>query len=136
MAGRVECPERAAPALRSRRVEGQSLMAGPARKNPRPLLRDRGRCHRRLSVFCTYILRCADGALYIGHTSNLDLRVQRHNEGRGPLFTRSRTPVRVAYSETHPTEADAIARERQMKRWTLLRKEALIAGDLALLKRL
>ena len=87
-------------------------------------------------MFHTYILRCADDALYIGHTSDLDLRVKRHNDGRGPSFTRSRMPVRLVYSEAFGSEAEAVARERQLKRWTFRKKAALIAGDLALLKRL
>lgn len=42
----------------------------------------------------------------------------------------------LAYSESHPTRASALTRERQLKKWTRAKKEALIAGDLPLLKRL
>lgn len=83
-----------------------------------------------------YILRCADGGLYIGETRDLERRVTRHNEGVGCRFTRSRCPVELVYAESHADRLSAMARERQLKRWTRAKKEALIAGDLALLKRL
>jgi predicted GIY-YIG superfamily endonuclease len=83
-----------------------------------------------------YILRCEDGSLYIGHTSDLEARVHRHGTNRGPVFTRNRGQTTVVFSEFHRDIASAVARERQLKRWTRRKKEALIAGDLRLLKRL
>jgi len=83
-----------------------------------------------------YILRCSDGRLYIGHTRDLTARELTHNEGRGAQFTAERRPVHVVYSESHPVEAAAIARERQLKRWSAKKKEALIAQDWATLNRL
>lgn len=77
----------------------------------------------------TYILRCADDTLYVGHTEDLASREQIHNEGRGAKYTAERRPVRVVYAEEHATAARAIARERQLKRWSGKKKEALILGD-------
>jgi predicted GIY-YIG superfamily endonuclease len=45
-------------------------------------------------------------------------------------------PVVLAHVEAYPDRAVALRRERQLKRWTRAKKEALIAGDLKLLKRL
>lgn len=87
-------------------------------------------------MWFVYILRCADTSLYVGETGNLDLRVAKHNNGRASAFTACRRPVVLAYSESHPTREDALRRERQLKRWTRAKKEALIAGDLEALKRL
>jgi putative endonuclease len=81
-------------------------------------------------------LRCADNSLCIGETGNLDLRLTKHNDGTACAFTSTRRPVVLAYSETHATRDDALKRERQLKRWVRAKKEALISGDLALLKRL
>jgi predicted GIY-YIG superfamily endonuclease len=83
-----------------------------------------------------YILRCADGALYVGHTTDLKDRLRRHNQGIACLFTARRRPVVVVYREEFPMLALALARERQIKKWTRRKKEALIAGDRLLLKRL
>jgi predicted GIY-YIG superfamily endonuclease len=83
-----------------------------------------------------YILRCSDRSLYIGETGDLDLRVAKHNDGRASGFTARRRPVVPVYSEDHPTRQTALKRERQLKKWTRAKKEALIAGNSALLKRL
>jgi putative endonuclease len=83
-----------------------------------------------------YILRCADGTLYTGHTKDLASREAVHNAGHGAEHTAARCPVRLVYSEEHDSTHSAIRRERQLKRGTIRKKEALIAGDLATLKRL
>jgi predicted GIY-YIG superfamily endonuclease len=89
-------------------------------------------------MYYVYIIRCADGAFYIGHTSDLTSRIARHNEASACRFTPApgRRPVVRVYSEPHPTRASAATRERQLKRWTRAKKEALVAGDSALLRRL
>jgi putative endonuclease len=46
----------------------------------------------------TYILRCADDTLYVGHTENLASREQIHNDGKGAKYTAARTPVRMVYA--------------------------------------
>ena len=83
-----------------------------------------------MSPYFVYILRCSDGSLYIGKTNDVDARVSRHNDGRGSSFTASRRPVHVVFTETYDSRDEALARERQLKRWTRAKKEALIAGDL------
>ena len=86
-------------------------------------------------MWFAYILRCADGALYVGATKDLSLRITKHNEGSAAQFTAGRRPVELVYSEAHATRDAAFARERQIKGWTRVKKEALIAGDLGQLKR-
>ncbi len=81
-----------------------------------------------------YILRCCDGRLYIGHTANLRYRLWYHNAGLGAQFTRLRRPVRLVYHERFETKLPSIHREKQVKRWTRQKKEALIRGDLDTLK--
>jgi predicted GIY-YIG superfamily endonuclease len=75
-------------------------------------------------------------ALYIGETGNLDERVVRHREGTASAYTARRGPVSLSYSEWHPTRDIALKRERQLKRWTRAKKEALVAGDVERLKKL
>jgi predicted GIY-YIG superfamily endonuclease len=77
-----------------------------------------------------YILLCADGSFYVGHTCNLIAREQTHNEGKGGRDTSIRRPVEIVYAEEWPTDAAALDRERQLKRWSAKKKEALIAGSL------
>ena len=87
-------------------------------------------------TYWTYILRCSDSSLYVGFTRDLRGRVKMHNNGQGPDYTAARLPVSVVYSEQHRCLEDALQRERQLKRWSHAKKEALIAGDFALLNRL
>ena len=86
-------------------------------------------------MFWVYILRCADGTLYVGHTNDILRRQQDHNEGRGGRHTAARRPVRMVYTERHVTLESACDRERQLKQWTVAKKQALIAGDVKKLKR-
>jgi predicted GIY-YIG superfamily endonuclease len=83
-----------------------------------------------------YILRCSDGSLSVGHTDNVAAGEARHNEGHASRYTSRRRPVKVVYTERHVCRKSAIARERQLKRSTAYKKEALIAGDLQALKSL
>jgi predicted GIY-YIG superfamily endonuclease len=83
-----------------------------------------------------YLLKCSDGSLYAGSTSDLQARIDRHNAGRAATWTKARLPVELAYFEAFSTIDEAIRRERQWKRWTHAKKEALIAGDVAQLKAL
>jgi len=76
-----------------------------------------------------YILQCADATFYVGHTENLASRERTHNEGKGAKYTAARRPVRMVYAEEHHSVESAIARERQLKRWSNKKKEALVVGD-------
>lgn len=84
----------------------------------------------------TYIVRCADDTLYVGHTEDLVSRERTHNDGRGATYTAARRPVRMVYAEEHASAASAVARERQLKRWSQQKKEALIRNHRAALRSL
>lgn len=87
--------------------------------------------------YCTYILRCADGSYYVGVTNNLDRRIAEHNDGLYPTsYTYTRRPVRCVYVEATEDVWGAIAREKQWKRWSKKKKEALIRGDETALRNL
>ena len=72
-----------------------------------------------------YIVRCSDGTLYTGWAVDVAARVTAHNAGRGAKYTRTRRPVRLIYSEELPTRAEAMQRERQIKRYPRAKKLAL-----------
>ncbi len=85
--------------------------------------------------YYVYILLCADGSYYIGVTNNVDLRVQQHKDGTDPgCYTFKRRPLELAYAEWYHDIRQAIGREKQLKRWTRAKKEALIRGDFKALK--
>ena len=86
--------------------------------------------------FHVYILKCSDDSYYVGLSNHLKQRLEVHNSGNGPRFTASRLPVVLAYSEPFRDLESAVKRERQIKKWTRAKKEALIRGDFATLKML
>lgn len=77
-----------------------------------------------------YMLRCADGTLYTGWTTDLSARVRAHNgEGSaGAKYTRARRPVALAYYEECEDHRVAMRREFALKRLDRAAKEALIAA--------
>jgi predicted GIY-YIG superfamily endonuclease len=82
-----------------------------------------------------YILRCSDGSYYVGSTrESLEERVAEHNSGFYGGYTMGRRPVLLVWSQDFDRFTDAIAAERQLKGWSRAKKEALIAGDLDLLR--
>ena len=73
-----------------------------------------------------YIVRCRDGSLYTGMTSDVKRRCDQHNAGTASRYTRSRLPVRVEFQEPQPTRSQALRREAAIKALTRRQKEALI----------
>jgi len=80
-------------------------------------------------VFFCCILECSDGSYYVGVTDNLEERVARHNRGRGSPWTARRRPIRLAWTEQHPTLASARKRELELKDWSHTKKAKLIRGS-------
>ena len=76
-----------------------------------------------------YLLLCGDNSLYVGATTDLVGRLADHQAGKGGAFTSRRRPVVLVHSEAFANIREAVARERQIKRWTRQKKEALIRGD-------
>ncbi|MFY9484731.1 MAG: GIY-YIG nuclease family protein [Patescibacteria group bacterium] len=62
-----------------------------------------------------YILRCGDGSLYTGWTSDVEKRLTQHSAGKGAKYTRSRLPVELVYSEKFLSKLKALRREREIK---------------------
>lgn len=73
-----------------------------------------------------YMLRCADGSLYTGWTTDPERRLKAHNEGRGAKYTRSRRPVELAYLEQWDSPRAAMRREWQLKQLSRAEKLELI----------
>ena len=69
-----------------------------------------------------YLLRCADGTLYCGWTTDLEKRLAAHNAGTGAKYTRSRSPVELVYHETFREKKDALKREWHIKRMSRKQK--------------
>jgi putative endonuclease len=83
-----------------------------------------------------YILKCSDGSYYVGSATNLEDRINRHNQGKGATYTAKRRPVHLVYYEGFNKLDEAVKRERQVKKWSRAKKEALIRGEMKTLQKL
>jgi len=78
-------------------------------------------------IWHVYMVRCSDGTLYTGITNDLNKRIEAHNSGKeGARYTRSRRPVKLAYSEQVKSKSAAAKLEYQLKKLPRLKKIRLI----------
>jgi putative endonuclease len=73
-----------------------------------------------------YMVRCRDGALYVGMTNDLEERVREHNWGVKCEFTSRRRPVELVWFEREADRGAARKREKELKGWKREKKLALI----------
>jgi putative endonuclease len=74
-----------------------------------------------------YMLRCRDGSLYTGWTSDLDRRLASHRAGKGSRYTASRLPVELALALPLGDRTEARREEARIKRLPRSQKLELIA---------
>ncbi|HEX5742837.1 MAG TPA: GIY-YIG nuclease family protein [Flavobacteriaceae bacterium] len=77
-----------------------------------------------------YILKCADNTYYTGVTSSLESRMVKHHSGYYPnCYTFNRRPIELVFYAEFTDINNAIETEKQIKKWSKAKKEALIIGD-------
>lgn len=80
--------------------------------------------------YFVYVLECSDGTYYTGYTTNVDRRVEQHNEGTAAKYTRGRRPVEVVHVESCEDRSDALQREHAIKQLRRAGKEQLVNSSL------
>jgi putative endonuclease len=81
------------------------------------------------SPWFVYLLRCADGTLYAGITTDPARRVAEHNAGSGARYTRARLPVELIHCEPAADRAAASRREAAIKKLPRIAKLALAGAS-------
>ena len=90
-----------------------------------------------MKKYYVYILKCADETYYVGITSRLKQRFIEHQTGFHPeSYTNSRRPVELVFFAEFSDVRVAISKEKQIKKWSRVKKEALINGEFEQLKNL
>ncbi len=79
------------------------------------------------SIWYLYILRCGDGTLYTGITTNVEKRLEAHRSGKGAKYTRGRGPLELVYQEAWATRSEASKREWCLKQLSREEKQKFIA---------
>lgn len=79
-----------------------------------------------MNQYYVYIMASRAGVLYTGVTNDLNRRISEHKERQISGFSKRYKVNRLVYYESMNDVKDAIAREKQIKRWRREKKEHLI----------
>ncbi len=77
-------------------------------------------------MYFLYLLKCRDGSIYTGITTDIVRRFKEHKEGKGGRFTRAKKAVKLLYTEECGTRSMALKREAEIKRWNRKKKLNLL----------
>jgi putative endonuclease len=78
-------------------------------------------------VWFLYVVRCSDGTLYTGVTTDIGRRLHEHNNtSKGAKYTRPRRPVRLVYRIDFKDRSLAQKAEYKFKKLTRIQKEKTI----------
>ena len=77
-------------------------------------------------VYYVYVILCKNKTFYTGYTKDLFDRLQQHIEGKGAKYLRGNKVKKLYYVEKYLTQRKAIQREREIKKFSHLRKKKLI----------
>ena len=78
--------------------------------------------------YFVYILKCKDGSLYTGITTDVKRRFREHKEGKGGHYTSSRGVLKILHTEQFKNRSLASKREVELKGWSRSKKMNLIVG--------
>jgi predicted GIY-YIG superfamily endonuclease len=79
-----------------------------------------------MSRWFVYVVRCRDGSLYTGISTDVDKRIAAHNAGTGARYTRPRRPVVVVHLERKRTRGSALKREAAIKALSRAQKMVML----------
>lgn len=79
-----------------------------------------------------YLVRCDDGSLYTGISTDVARRFEAHAQNRGARRLRGRGPLQLVYSEAVGDRRQALRLEYRVKRLSKAEKERLVRGELSL----
>ena len=83
-----------------------------------------------MNIYSVYILKCSDKTYYTGFTSNLEKRFFEHQEGKHiESYTYKRRPLKLVFYAEFTEAAFAIDTEKQIKKGSKTKKEALINNE-------
>ena len=87
-------------------------------------------------MYYLYLILCSERSIYTGVTNNPERRFLEHHTNQGSKHTREHKAIELLHTERFSTREEALRREKQLKGWTRVKKEALIVDDKELLKKL
>ncbi len=76
--------------------------------------------------YYVYVLLCRDGSFYTGYTKNVNSRFRLHMNGNGARYTKIHKPKKLVHTEEFASRAEAMKRERGIKRLSHRQKMQLM----------
>jgi putative endonuclease len=76
--------------------------------------------------YYVYVILCRDSSFYTGYTKDLDSRMRLHMNGKGARYTKMHKPRRIVHVEEFRSRAEAMKREKRIKRLDHKQKLKLI----------
>ncbi len=76
--------------------------------------------------YYVYVILCKDNSFYTGYTKDLDSRMRLHIKGKAAKYTRMHRPKKIVYVEEFGSRAEAMRREKRVKRLNHSQKLKLI----------
>lgn len=74
-------------------------------------------------MYFVYVLECNDGTLYTGISSDINRRIEEHNNSKlGAKYTKVRRPVRLIYSKEFEDRSAALVEEARIKKLSRIQK--------------
>ena len=93
--------------------------------------------NEKFHIYFVYILKCNDNTYYTGVTNNIERRFSEHQSGEDVnSYRHKRRPVKLMFYAEFSNIEFAIEKEKQIKKWSRTKKEALINGAFELLPEL
>ena len=76
--------------------------------------------------YYVYVILCDDGSFYTGYTKNVKSRLRLHMNGKGARYTRMHKPKELVYTEQFESRAEAMRREKRLKKLGHQQKRKLV----------
>ena len=77
---------------------------------------------KRRVAYYVYIILCEGNTLYTGYTKNVDSRLKLHQKGKGARYTKMHGPKKLLHVEEFGSRAEAMKREKRIKKLTHTQK--------------
>jgi len=78
------------------------------------------------TAWSLYLIRCSDGSLYTGVTTDVERRFREHRKGTGAKYLRGRGPLTLEFHCRVGNRSEALRLEHLVKRLDKMQKEALL----------
>ena len=82
-----------------------------------------------VTTWFVYIVKAKDNSYYTGVTTNLNKRVEKHNNKQGAKSLLGKIPVKLVYQENVKNKSAALKRESEIKSWPRSKKIELVTAQ-------